>query len=287
MKASLEKIEPGFGSSFTIRKFERDGHSQLTDWHFHPEYEIVYVSNGRGKRHIGDHISYFDDGDLIFLGPDLPHYGFTEGTTEQHFEIVVQMKAEFLGKEFFLKPEMKLISQLFDRARQGLSFYGSTKAEIGQRLGNMMQLEGFDRLLELLSILQLMANSEEYTMLHASGFALEVNAQDHERIQIIYAYVERNFQQQISLEEVAKRVNMTVPAFCRYFKKLTQKTFIQFVNEFRIAHACRLLSDEHISIGGVSFESGFNNLSHFNKQFKLITGSSPRMYRKSLRKLVQ
>ena len=287
MKASLEKIEPGFGSSFTVRKFERRDNAVVTNWHFHPEYEIVYISNGRGKRHIGDHISYFENGDLIFMGPDLPHYGFTDGSTEKHTEIVVQMKEEFLGKDFFSRPEMNAISQLFERAKQGLSFYGNTKKKLGPRLINMANLDSFDRLLELLSILQIMAGSEEYHLLQAGRFALEVNAQDHERMQTVYSFVEKHFQQQIRLEAVAKQVSMTVPAFCRYFKKLTQKTFTQFVNEYRIAHACRMLTDEHLSIGGVSFESGFNNLSHFNKQFKLITGSSPRAYRKNLRKLVQ
>jgi AraC-like DNA-binding protein len=284
MKATFEKIEPVFGNSFTIRQFTDCSNKPF--WHFHPEYEIVYVSNGSGKRHIGDHISYYEDGDLIFLGPDLPHFGFTEGMSEEHVEVVVQMKADFLGRDFWQKPEMEAIRQLFGRAEQGLSFYGHTKKLVGDRLVGMLELNNFDRLLELLSILQQLATSEEYNLLHATGFAVEVNAQDHDRMETIYAYVQENFQEEVSLEEVAKRINMTVPAFCRYFKKLTRKTFIEFVNEIRIAHACRALTDEHLSIAAVSFDSGFNNLSHFNKQFRLITGVSPREYRKNLKKMV-
>ncbi len=285
MKATLEKIEPVFGNSFTIRQFT-DG-SAKPFWHFHPEYEIVYISNGRGKRHIGDHISYYQDGDLIFLGPNLPHFAFTEELKEAHVEIVVQMKADFLGREFWQKPEMQAISSLFERSHQGLTFFGATKQIIGQRLINMMQLNSFDRLLELLSILNVMATSEDYNMLNANGLAVAVSSQDHERMETIYKYVQDRFQAEVSLDEVAQAVNMTVPAFCRYFKKLTRKTFTEFVNEIRIAHACRLLSDEHLSIAAVSFESGFNNLSHFNKQFKNITGESPRVYRKNLKKVVQ
>ena len=255
-------------------------------WHFHSEYEIEYISNGRGKRHIGDHISFFEDGDLIFLGPNLPHFGFTEELFEEHVEIVVQMKEDFLGQGFLSKPEMEAIKRLFELSRQGISFQGAIKEEVGNRLQNMMRLGSFDRLLELLSILHLMARSDEHKMLNASGFALEVNAQDQKRIEAVYDYVENNFQEDVNLDEAASRVNMTVPAFCRYFKKLTRKTFSQFVNEFRIAHACRLLGDENLTIAAVSFDSGFNNLSHFNRQFKSITGLSPRDYRKSLKKVV-
>ena len=257
------------------------------DWHFHPEYEIVYISNGKGKRHIGHHISYFEDGDLIFLGPGLPHFGFTEDSVEDHFEIVVQMKEEFLGKEFFLRPEMQAINQLFERSKLGISFNNATKSKIGDRLNRMLELEGFNRLLELLTILQELAYSTDYTMLNASGFALEVNAQDYNRMKLVIKHIEDTFQQPIKLEDVASIVSMTVPAFCRYFKKITQKTFTQYVNEYRVAHASRLLLEDHLSIAAVSFESGFNNLSHFNKQFKHITGNSPRSYRKQYKKLVQ
>lgn len=285
MKAALEKIEPVFGNSFNIRKFS--GCNKTPFWHFHPEYEIVFISNGRGKRHIGDHISYYEDGDLIFLGPNLPHFAFTEELSEKHVEIVVQMKADFLGRDFFERPEMLAIRQAFERSEQGLIFYGDTKREIGEKLLAMMELNNFDRLLGLLSILQTIATSKEYNILNVSSYALEVSAQDHDRMETIYDYVQENFQQETSLDEVAGRINMTVPAFCRYFKKLTRKTFTEFVNEIRVAHACRLLGDEHLSISAVSFESGFNNLSHFNKQFRNITAVSPREYRKSLKKVVK
>lgn len=285
MKATLEKIEPVFGNSFTIRQFTDSNAKPF--WHFHPEYEIVYISNGRGKRHIGDHISYYQNGDLIFLGPNLPHFAFTEELLEAHVEIVVQMKADFLGREFWQKPEVQAISSLFERSHQGLTFFGATKQIVGERLINMMQLNNFDRLLELLSILNVMATSEDYNILNASKLAVAVSSQDHERMETIYKYVQDRFQAEASLDEVAGAVSMTVPAFCRYFKKLTRKTFTEFVNEIRIAHACRLLGDEHLSIAAVSFESGFNNLSHFNKQFKNITGESPRAYRKNLKKVVQ
>lgn len=286
MKASLEKIDPVFGSSFSIRRFTDIRIYGTPFWHFHPEYEIVYISRGKGKRHIGDHISYFENGDLIFLGPNLPHFGFAEEIADDHVEVVVQMKEDFLGQDFFQRPEMLEIKQLFERAKQGVSYYGETKRLVGDRLEHMTELNNFDKLLELLSLLQILASSPDYKLLNAQGLAFEVSAQDHERMQSVYEYVENNFQQDINLDTAAQRVNMTVPAFCRYFKKITTKTFIQFTNEFRVAYACRMLANEDMGVATISYESGFNNLSHFNKQFKKITGLSPREYRQKQKKLV-
>ncbi|MBX2926907.1 MAG: helix-turn-helix domain-containing protein [Saprospiraceae bacterium] len=286
MKATLEKIEPVFGNSFTVRKFTDINYLGKPYWHFHPEYEIVYISNGHGKRHIGEHISYYEHGDLIFLGPNMPHFGFSEELYDEHVEVVVQMREDFLGREFLDKPELAAIKQLFERSHRGVTFHGEAKHRIGEELMQMVEYNGFERLVRLLRILQSMAQASDYTLLNAGGFAVEVGAQDHERMRTIYAFVDAHYNRHITLDEVAGEINMTVPAFCRYFKKLTNKTFTHFVNEFRIAHAGRMLADEHLSIAAVSYESGFNNLSHFNKQFRQITGASPRDYRRSLRKVV-
>ncbi len=286
-KAKLEKIQPAFGSSFNLRAFDRDDFCNTPFWHFHPEYEIVYISNGKGKRHIGDHISYYENGDLIFLGPDLPHFGFTERIMEEHLEIVLQMKEDFMGPEFLTKPELHLIAQLFNRAHHGISFHGKTKEAAGAILSDMLKLQGFPRFLRLMELLYLLATTDEYKLLNANNFTFEVNSQDFPRIQAIYNYVENNFKEHISLDQMAKLVSMTPPAFSRYFKKLTGKTFVQFVNEYRIAYACKQLGEEDLPISEISFESGFNNISHFNKQFKLITGETPRTYRKNLKKVVK
>ncbi|MEM9820284.1 MAG: AraC family transcriptional regulator, partial [Bacteroidota bacterium] len=249
--------------------------------------EIVYISKGsKGRRHIGEHISFFTDGDLIFLGPDLPHYGFSNPKDNDHTEIVVQLKEDFLGSCFFDAPELIGVRQLFERAQSGLSFFGEIKEEVGQDLMAMTKMNNFDRLLRLLRVLRKLSQSEEYRLLNARGFALEVDGKDHQRVKSIYEFVEAHYLEVIKLEEVAALVQMTVPSFCRFFKKLTTKTFTHFVNEFRVTHACRLLADSHLSIAEVCFDSGFNNLSHFNKHFKLVTGQSPGQYRKSMKMLL-
>lgn len=287
-RPTLEKIEPGFGSSFTIRQFSHEcGQANENPyWHFHPEYEIVYITNGRGKRHVGHHISFFEDGDLIFLGPNLPHLSFTQDMQEDHQEIVVQLRGDFLGSQFMQRPEMRAIQLACERARSGLSFSGEVKKRVGRRLRQMVSQEPFERLMSLLWVLQELGTATEYQSLNADGLAFDVNAQDRVRMEKIYGFVQQHFRRNISLDEIAGEVNMTTPAFCRYFKKMTRRTFTQFVNEMRIAHACRLLAADDLTIAAVGFESGFNNLSHFNKQFRAVTEVTPRAYRQNLRQVV-
>ena len=287
MKPLLKKIEPGFGSSFAIKKIDCSSDHPAPQWHQHPEYELVYLSRGvKGRRHIGHHYACFDDGDLTFLGSDLPHYGyFKKGKPGQH-KIVVQLRSDFLGSRFLSQPEMAAIRGLFERAKGGITFSGETKDRIGAHLERLLELENFDRLLELLQMFNDLASSTEYELLQADGFAVEVDPSEKERIRKVYSYVEKHFQRTIPLEDIAAKVNMTVPSFCRYIKKLTGKTFTQFVNEFRIDYASRLLVEESMTIAEVSVESGFNNFSHFNKQFKSITNQSPSVFRKQQRQMV-
>jgi len=278
----LEKIEPDLGTSFAYRLFEEAAPKEAPTWHFHPELEIVYVASGSGKRHIGNHISYFSKGDLMLIGPNLPHYGFIDRLTNANKEVVIQMLDTFLGPSFFDIPEMAHISRLFERSRQGLSFKGDTKRQVGERLSDMYYMTPFERVTTLLQVLDVLAKSEEYKILNAETVPLIFNSQDGDRINHIYNYVRRHFQDEIPLSAVASEAALTVPAFCRYFKKHTQRTFTQFVNEYRIAHACKLLSEEYISIADLCFECGFNNFSHFNRVFKKVTGKSPSQYRKEL-----
>jgi AraC-like DNA-binding protein/quercetin dioxygenase-like cupin family protein len=286
MKPSFERIEPNFGSSFSIRKISQESQAQGREWHFHPEYEIVYLSNGSGKRHIGTHISYFQRGDLIFIGPDLPHFGFTKERKKGHFKIVAQMKEDFLGEKFLLNPEMSEIRKLFERSHAGISFHGKTKKVVGQKLDKLYDTDPFGKMIGLLEVLHTLAISEEYENLNARGFTLKIMAEDEHRIQHVYEYVQANFKDDIKLEGIAKEVSMTVPAFCRYFKRLTNQTFIQFVNEFRVAVACKMLLEEDMLIANVAHESGFNNLSHFNKQFIRITGQNPLKYRQQSPRII-
>ena len=285
-KPTLEKIEPPFGSSFHIQRFDNEFPNKLPEWHFHPELELVFVNGGSGKRHIGNQLSYFDDGDLILIGPNLPHFGFTDRLTANKAETIIQMRKDFLGIDFLNIPEMKSLKLLIERSQSGIVFYGDTKIRVGEMMEELLDLEPTTRLIHFLKLLQILAGSNEYKILNVDSPTFEFEPQDTVRINSIYQFVRANFKRHISLDEMAEKVNMTVPAFCRYFKKFSGKTFTQFVNEYRLVHAVKLLSEGQSSITTICFECGFNNFSHFNKQFKNFTGKNPSHYRRELKKVI-
>jgi len=286
IKPAFEKVIPSFGSSILVKKHTDDRKLKKAFWHFHPEIELVYVNKGQGKRHIGNHISYFNNSQLILLGSNLPHHGFVDSLTSNGSETLIQFKPDFLGVTFFEMPEMQAIVQLFERGKQGILFKPEAKKVIGPKIENLINFEGFDRIIKLLEILNDLALSEDYSLLNVDGYAFETKPQDSKKIDIIYKYINNNFKNHISLEEMANEVSMTVPAFCRYFKKATGKTFTKLVNEFRVVHATKLLSESKMTITDICFECGFNNFSHFNKLFNEFTGKSASAYRNKMKQIV-
>nr|WP_315184160.1 AraC family transcriptional regulator [uncultured Flavobacterium sp.] len=287
IQPTLEIITPSFGSSFSFSKYVENANSKAHLWHYHPEIELVYINGGSGKRQVGSHVSYYNDGDLILIGSNLPHCGFTNEQTGNTNETVIQMKPEFLGNDFFNISEMKNIRNLFDQAKAGIAFGGETKKIIGHKIEAMDGQSQLEKLLSLLAILNELELSEEFKVLNAEGFSMEMQMQDNDRINTVFNHVKDHFQEAITLEEVAVLVSMTVPSFCRYFKKITNKTFTKFVNDYRLVHASKLLAEKPISITEICYESGFNNFSYFNKSFKEFTGKSASQYRQELRSVLK
>ena len=286
-KPAFEKVSPEFGSSLRVIKHNEHLENKIPFWHFHPELELVYVNKAKGKRHIGSHLAYFNNSQLILLGANLPHTGFADRFTTNGSETIIQFKEDFLGEQFLNIPEAQQIKNLFDKSKKGLLFNVDAKKEIGSKIENLIKYEGMERIIRFLEILKYLAFSNNYTLLNVDGFAFEVEPQDNRKIDIVFGYVSGNFKQSIPLDEIARKVSMTVPAFCRYFKNVTGKTFTQFVNEFRIVHATKLLSENPTSITDICFESGFNNFSHFSKSFKKFTGKSPLKYRNEMKLFLQ
>jgi AraC-like DNA-binding protein len=276
MKVEYEKISPDTGSSFRLIHWKSENDRYF--WHYHPEYEIVFVRKGSGKLHIGEHLKNYEEGELVFIGPDLPHTGFGYGVIGEHEEIVVQLRKDFLGEEFMQKPELQHIRKLFERAKQGLSFQGKSRKIVAAKLQKMLTFSHFERLVELLNIFDILATTTEFTVLNAADKRFDFNHKDEDRINKVYEYVEQNYQKNIDIQAVADLANLTVPSFCRYFKKISHITYTDFVNEYRINQACRLLF-ENKPIADICFEVGFNNISHFNKTFKQLKGVSPREYK--------
>ena len=286
-KPTLEKITPDFGSSFLLKKHVEFLKTNKPFWHFHPEIELVYVNKGKGKRHIGNHISYFNNSQLVLIGSNLPHIGYLDRLTTNGSETLIQFLPDFLGKDFFKVPEMAAIDALFERAKKGIRFNIEIKKRIGAKIEQLSDLNGVNRITSFIEILNDLATTDDYTLLNANGFAFESVHQDSNKIEVIYKHINENFKDHISLDEVSELVSMTVPAFCRYFKKTTGKTFTKLVNEYRVVHATKLLAESNMSIADISFECGFNNFSHFNKLFKEFTGKSASKYRKELKNLIQ
>lgn len=281
-KPSLEIIDPGYGSSFKLRKYT-ELTSGSTRWHFHPEYELVYISRGSGRRHIGEHISLYEDGDLLLLGPNLPHLGFTHELQEPHEQVVLQMRADLWGPSGLQMPECWPIRTLLERAAGGLAFGQATRQRVGKRLLQMFGQRPMERLISLLQILNELSEATDYVLLNARHIAWEIGAQDQQRMQLIVERVEASFQRVIPLEEVADLCSVTPPAFCRFFKKMTGGTFTAFVNAFRLAYARRLLTETDLTIAAISFDAGFNSLSHFNNLFRQANGCSPSDFRRQMK----
>lgn len=287
LKPSLEKINPGFGSSILVKQHSEQIVVNQAFWHFHPEVELVYINKGQGKVHIGNHLSYFNNSRLLLLGANLPHHGFSDRLTVKGSETIVQFKPDFLGEPFLNLPEMKTINSLLERAKKGVMFNQETKKVVGPKIQKLLEYDGINKITLLLEILNDLALSNDYTLLNVDGFAFETTPQDSNKIDVIFKHINKNFERQISLEEISDKASMTVPAFCRYFKKATGKTFTKLVNEYRIVHATKLLSESTNSITDICFECGFNNFSHFNKSFKEFTGKSASKYRSEMKRIVQ
>ena len=277
MKLSLENIQPDAGSSFKILLTPKL--NEIYYWHFHPEIELVYVEADKGIRHIGDHISTYEGSDLALIGSYIPHLNFDYGVKSTVETVVVQFRQYFYEESFYKQPEMKKIYALMERAQTGIAFYGETKNQAGELLKKLTGLTSFEQLMLLIQVFQLLAESEEYTLLHTRPLAVHSASKEQERMHAIYKYVETHFQEPIKIMAIASEVNLTEAAFCRYFKKATKLTYTDFVNQYRINHAKKLLI-QNANVTEACYDTGFESLSYFNKIFKKITGENPSSFRK-------
>jgi len=230
-------------------------------------------------RHVGDHISKYEGSDLVFIGPNIPHLNFDYGVKTIAETVVIQMKEHFLGQPFFALPEITAINELFEKAKGGIAFYGETKKIVGEKLKQLPSLPHFQQLVELLQICQLLATSEEYSLLHSRPIANASLLKEQQRLHKIYHFIETNYQKDIDVNKVATLTHLTTAAFCRYFKKTTHLTFTDFVNQYRINQAKKLLLHDK-NVTEACYESGFENLSHFNKTFKKIAGENPSSFKR-------
>ncbi|HYH55748.1 MAG TPA: AraC family transcriptional regulator [Anseongella sp.] len=284
MKPLLRKVDTGHNYSFSVR--EDIGPYLDNHWYYHPEIELTLMRKGSGMRFIGDNIDRFSEGDIILLGSNLPHMWkcdavyFEEIPGLRTEAVVIHFREDFWGAAFLDLPELSGIRKLLEKARRGINICGHTRRLLQRKMESMLATEGAERIESLLNILQLIAGSKEIEVLSSLGFTESYDLNDADRINKIYTYTFNNFQNEISLRDVAAASNINPHSFCRYFKSRTLKTYWQFLLEVRIGYACKLLIENKMSVSQICYACGFSTLSNFNQRFKTITGKTPLQYLK-------
>lgn len=279
MKPILILIDSTTNQSISIRKYLEPKFQN--PWHFHKEIELVLILKGRGTCFIGDYIGHFCPGDLIMLGNNLPHMlrnkiEFEEtGDVINAEAIVIHFSEFFIGKDYLQIPEMHPLMNLLNEAKRGIKVSESITSEIAERMNTMLIQTPFQRILELLTILQKIAEGSSLKLLSSINFLKEINKTQNSKLDRVYEFVMNNFSNPISLDEISGIAYMNKTAFCKYFKDRTNKTFNQFLTEIRINYAKRLLMEGDRRIAEIGYECGYNNLSNFNRQFRKLTDVTP------------
>ncbi|WP_086540931.1 AraC family transcriptional regulator [Algoriphagus antarcticus] len=285
MKAHFHKVPLEPAKSFIIRFDPKPLTGEL--WHYHPELELHYIVKGDGTQYIGDSISNFSDGQMVFLGENLPHAWrhkeeyFEENSDLKNAAYILQFHPNCFGQEFLKLPEAQSIPALFEKAKQGLVIKGETKVKLAELLQQLEQTVSLKSIILLLEIIKILSETEEYSTI-SPGYAYShlSNLSEMDRLEKIYSYVLANYGNKINLSEIADLANLSPSAFCRYFKTMTNKTFFEFVIEIRISNACRALKENKQSTQMICYDCGFNTLSNFYKHFNKVTGMTPFTYKK-------
>ncbi len=282
MKPSLKTISRSEERSFQVLKVN-DTHF-YPHWHFHPECEIMLIEKSKGIRYVGDNIDNFVEGDIFIFGPQLPHLlrngdeYFKKQSGLRSQASVIYFSEDCWGREFLEMPEMKSIRELLLKSRRGIRVIGKSREYLKNEIQKIHHKEGMERVMHLLSVLHYISSSAQYELLAGTSFNSAGNKPDMERLNKVSDYLMKNFKKEITLEDVSEVALMSPTAFCRYFKQKTNKTLIEFVNEIRVGHACRLLMDAKVSVSEIAFDSGYNNVTNFNIQFKKIKKMAPLEY---------
>lgn len=281
MRASLEAIHTGPDASFAC--FQRVDDSFEFEWHFHPEFELTLITSGRGRRFVGDHIEDYHSGDLVLLGSNIPHtwQSSSNNRSTAHEAVVVQFRHDFLGGAFFEQPETRRVARLLVRASRGLHFAGPTARSATKILAELPNRQGLERLLCLLKALDLLAGAKGVRTLAGASYSSSLALADGHRIDRILKYLSEYLDQTVTQREAAKRVHMSPSSFGRFFKRVTGRTFVDYLNELRISEACRLLCETDLRISEIAPKVGFPSLSYFNRRFQRIKGMSARRFRQT------
>lgn len=252
-------------------------------WHFHKEYELVLIEKAEGTRFIGDHVSHFKEGNLALIGPNIPHLYRNSEAYYKNKNIIaksifIHFTDDFAGNSLFGLPEMKFVRRLLDKSSLAIDIKGKVNRYVRQRLIYMQDENPAKKLVSLLDILVSISTSRDLKPILSSGFTAN-NSKDTDKINIVLQFIMESYMNEIYIEEIASKLNMSVASFSRYFKYHTRKTFSHYVTEIRISHACRLLMEDNYNISEICYLSGFDNLSNYYRHFKKIVGVIPKDYK--------
>lgn len=278
MKAVLEKLDLDARNSFLYRNFALPAFEAA--FHFHPEFELTHIRKGEGQRYVGAQVEDFYDDDLVFLGSNLPHCWISKPLAEgEKVEAaVVQFRGDFLGERFLELPEMLVVNHFLQKSRAGLKILGETKIKVLESLVELPNANEYQRLLILLNILGMLSESTEVEVMDSSFSNVHHSGTETARFQKVFAYLIQHYREEIALHTIAEVAHLSPTSFCRYFKTITGKTFVEVVNSYRIQFACQLLRKKELTVSQIAFESGFNDVPYFNKLFKKLKGVSPLGY---------
>jgi AraC-like DNA-binding protein len=280
MKPYFQKIAPG-PSSFTA--FVRSDPAFPFDWHYHPEYELTLILESEGRRLVGDSTAEYGAGDLVLVGPNVPHTWRSivgDSKPEEHRAVVIQFRRDFLGERFFELNEMESVASLLDRSSKGLAFgHTVTGGRVAEALKELPSLPPARRLALLLSLLVELAGEQEAKVLSTVHVKPTYRSADQQRVQAICLYLHEHFGEEIDFAQIASHFHMDQAWLCRFFKRATGRTMTAYLNELRVGAAAQLLIDTDQSVLEIGFQVGFGNYSNFNRQFKRIKGYGPRTLR--------
>jgi len=252
--------------------------------HFHEEFELNLIVNAKGaKRIVGDNVEGIDDLELVLVGPNLSHVWLSHNCTSQNItEVTIQWHKDLFDDKFLKRNQLSFIRRMFDRSVRGILFPKATAESVAPRLLAINQMQGFDSVLELMSILHELSTSKSMRILSDVTFNnSQVLNYNSRRIDKAYEFMNANFHKPISLKDLAKLVNMTEVSFSRFIKKRTGNTFIDSLNEIRLGHATRMLIETTHSVAEISYNCGFNNISNFNRFFKKKKHCTPKEFREN------
>ncbi|MEM9001520.1 MAG: AraC family transcriptional regulator [Bacteroidota bacterium] len=278
MKPIYEAISLNANASFKVESYYAENCCESSGWHIHPEFELVYIKNGSGVLRIENKNVLYQSGVLVFLGGNIPHSDFGNKVYKNNVEVVIQFTEEFVNEKLGIFPELHAIKKLVAKSNQVFVFGDTVKNTLGQAFESFESLGNQDKLLKLLTILGRLSQSEDYNLLFAPTTEVGCKPNEVKRLEEIFGYINIHYSKNIKVEEIATKVGLTPNSFSRFFKKMTQRKFMDFVNEFRIRKAMESFNETQHSIMETMYENGFNDPSYFSRQFKKYQGVTPSEY---------